>query len=194
LTLSHLASKVVGAVSIRQCDGFTMAADDRTRLPNETGHNMRTSFAISALVPLLLAGIACAGGSPPTDAGFSFDIPAGAGCDFPVNWTVTGNSSVITLPGDRLIITAPKQKVVVTNLAVPSNTITFVVTSALHVSTDSNGDTIVVATGRSLLGDPVANVMVFTIGTFSWRFDPITSALLDLSGNGQLVDVCAMID
>jgi hypothetical protein len=155
---------------------------------------MRTRFAISAFIPLFLAGFAYAGGSPPTDAGFSFDIPAGGGCEFPVNWTVTGKSSVITLPGDRLIITAPKQKVVVTNLAEPSNTATFVVTSALHVSTDSNGDTIVVATGRSLLGDPVANIMVFAIGTFSWRFDPISLALLDLSGNGQLVDVCAMID
>src|SRR4030095_16166611 len=103
---------------------------------------MRTSFAISAFIPLFLAGFAYAGGSPPTDAGFSFDIPAGAGCEFPVNWTVTGKSSGITLPGDRLIITAPKQRVVVTNLAEPSNTTTFVVTSALHVSTDSNGDTI----------------------------------------------------
>jgi hypothetical protein len=64
----------------------------------------------------------------------------------------------------------------------------------LHVSTDSNGDTIVVVTGRSLLSDPVANIMVFAIGTFSWRFDPISFALLNLSGNGQLVDVCAMID
>jgi len=141
-----------------------------------------------------MAGLAYAGGSPPTDAGFTFDIPAGAGCDFPVNWTVTGKSSFIALPGDRFIITAPKQKVVVTNLDIPSNSVSFVVTSAFHASTDSNGDLIFVATGRSLFGDPVANTMLFGTGNFSWRFDPVNSALLDFSGTGQLVDVCAMID
>jgi hypothetical protein len=167
--------------------------DDRTR-PSDKGGNMPTRFAIAAFATFFIAGLAYGGGSPPTDAGFSFDIPAGAGCDFPVNWTVTGKSSVITLPGDRLIVASPQQKVVVTNLDAPSNTVTFFVTSALHVSTDDNGDVFVVATGRSLLGDPVANTMLFVIGTFSWRFDPVNSALLDLSGKGQMADVCAMIE
>jgi hypothetical protein len=155
---------------------------------------MRTRSAMSAFLPLLLAGMAYAGGSPPVDASFTFDIPGGAGCDFPVNWTLTGKTSVITLPGDRLVITAPQQKVVVTNLDQPSNSVTFVVTSAFHVSTDANGDQIFTATGRSLLADPVANIMVFATGTFSWRFDPVNFALLDLSGSGTMVDVCAMID
>lgn len=155
---------------------------------------MRTHFGSAAFAPLLVAGLAFAGGSPPTDAGFSFDIPAGAGCDFPVNWTVTGKASVITLPGDRLIVTAPQQKVVVTNRDAPSNTVTFVVTSAFHVSTLDNGDVIFVVTGRSLLGDPVANEMLFVTGTFSFRFDPVNSALLDLSGDGKMSDVCAMIE
>jgi hypothetical protein len=155
---------------------------------------MRTHIAMSAIVSWLLAGTAYAGGTPPVDAGFSFDIPAGAVCDFPVNWTVTGKSSVITLPGDRLIITAPNQKAVVTNLAEPSNTVTLVITSTAHVSTDSNGDQIVIVTGRSLLADPVAKYMVLASGRFSFRPDPVTFALVDLSGHGQLVDVCAMID
>lgn len=155
---------------------------------------MRMRCIIAAFSTLFTTGLAAAGGAPPTDAGFSFDIPAGAGCDFPVNWTVTGKSSVITLPGDRLIVASPQQKVVVANLDAPSNTVSFVVTSALHVSTDDNGDTIVVATGRSLLGDPVANTMLFVIGTFSWRFDPVDLALLDLSGKGQMADVCALIE
>jgi hypothetical protein len=154
---------------------------------------MRASYTASVLATLFVAGIANAGGAPPTDAGFSFDIPAGAGCDFAVNWTVTGKSSVITLPGDRLIVTAPQQKVVVTNLAEPSNQVSLVVTSAFHISTDANGDTIFVANGRSLLGDPVANIMVLAVGTFSWKFDP-SFALVDLAGRGTMTDVCAMIE
>jgi len=166
---------------------------DRAKRPNE-GESMRTRFAMSAFAPLLLAGMAYAGGSAPVDAGFTFDIPGGAGCDFPVNWTVTGKASLITLPGDRLIVTAPQQKAVVTNLDEPSKSVTLVVTSAFHVSTDANGDQIFTATGRSLLADPVANIMVLATGSFSWRFDPVNFALLDLSGTGKTVDVCAMIN
>src|SRR3954452_9463942 len=103
---------------------------------------MRMRFAVPTIAAVLFAGLAFAGGSPPSDASFTFDIPAGAGCDFPVNWTVTGKASFITLPGDRLIVTAPNQKVVVTNLEDPSKSVTLVITSAFHVSTNANGDQI----------------------------------------------------
>lgn len=137
-----------------------------------------------------------AGGSPPVDIGFSLDIPANAGCNFPVNWTGTGKSSIITLPGDRLIVTAPKQTTVVTNLDDPSKSATLNVTGVLHASFGPQGEVMVVATGRNLLADPIANIMVLTIGTFKYIFDPITGfpSLIDLSGEGQLMDVCAMID
>jgi hypothetical protein len=61
-------------------------------------------------------------------------------------------------------------------------------------SHDSNGDALFTATGVSLFADPVANFMIFLRGTFSWRFDPMNGALLDLSGHGKVSDVCAMID
>ena len=154
---------------------------------------MRRRFVVAALAPLLVAGFAHAGGSPPTDASFTFDIPAGAGCDFPVNWTLTGKGAVISLPGDRYIVTAPQQTIVVTNLDAPANSVTLVVTSAFHESTDENGDLVIVTTGRSIIGDPIANTMVFAVGTFSFRVDPVNGALLDLSGKGQMSDVCAMI-
>ena len=155
---------------------------------------MLTRFVVVTFVPWFMAGMACAGGMPPADAGFTFDIPAGAGCDFPVNWTVTGKASLITLPGDRLIVTAPNQKAVVTNLDDPSKSVTLVVTSAFHVSTDENGDQIILATGRSLLADPIANYMILATGTFSWRFDPVNFSLLDFSGTGKTADVCGMIE
>jgi hypothetical protein len=55
---------------------------------------------------------------------------------------------------------------------------------------------VIVATGRNLIADPVASIMVLTIGTFKYVFDPIAGApvLTDLSGAGQVIDVCAMID
>jgi hypothetical protein len=137
-----------------------------------------------------------AGGSPPVDIGSSIDIPANAGCDFPVNWTGTGKSSFITLPGDRALVTAPKQTTVVTNLADPSKSVTLHVEGVLHGTFGPQGELIIVATGRNLLADPIANVMVLTIGTFEYIFDLNTGApvLSDLSGEGQVIDICALID
>jgi len=137
-----------------------------------------------------------AAGSPPVDAGFSFDIPANAGCNFPVNWTGTGKQSLITLPGDRAIVTAPKQRTVVTNLADPSKSVTLNVEGALHGSVGPQGELTIVATGRNLLADPIANIMVLTVGTFQYTFDLNTGFpdLSDLSGEGTLIDVCAMIE
>src|SRR5206468_3109975 len=155
---------------------------------------MKKLLALVVLAFSVNPGMVQAGGWPPVDIGFSFDIPANAGCNFPVNWTVTGKSSIITLPGDRLMINAPKQTAVVTNLDDPSKSVTLNITGVIHASFGPQGEVMVVATGRNLLADPIANTMVLTIGTFKYIFDPTTGAQIDLSGEGQLIDVCAMID
>ena len=157
---------------------------------------MKRLLAFVVLAFSVNSGMVQAGGSPPFDTGFSLDIPANAGCNFPVNWTGTGKSSIITLPGDRLVVTAPKQATVVTNLDDPSKSVTLNVTGVLHASFGPQGEVMVVATGRNLLADPNANIMILTIGTFKYIFDPSTGFpdLIDLSGEGQLIDVCAMID
>ena len=138
-------------------------------------------------------GMVQAGGSPPTDVSVNFDIDAGAGCDFPVNWMITGKSSTINLPGGGFISTGPKLRAVVTNLD-NSQSVTLNVQGAGHVSFGPQGEMMITITGRNLLGDPVANTMLLAIGTFHFIPDPNTNALLDLSGEGQLIDVCAMID
>ena len=158
---------------------------------------MKRLLALVVLAFSVNPGLVQAGGSPPVDIGFSLDIPANAGCNFPVNWTVTGKESIITLPGDRLLVTEPKQNaVVVTNLDDPSKSVTLNATGVFHASFGPQGEVMIVATGRNLLADPIANIMVLTIGTFKYIFDPITGhpQLTDLSGEGQLIDVCAMID
>src|SRR6476646_10531226 len=99
---------------------------------------MHTMSATLASVTLFIAGMAYAGGSPPVDAGFSFDIPAGAGCDFPINVKASGKTSLITLPGGRFILTSPNQRAVITNGNDPSKAVTIVVTGSVHYSTDAN--------------------------------------------------------
>ena len=84
-------------------------------------------------------------------------------------------------------------KVVVTNRDQPSHSVQFVVTSAFHIAPDANGDFVYTATGRSLVGDPIANTMVFVTGTWSFSIGP-DNELLNVSGNGTMADVCAMID
>jgi hypothetical protein len=111
-----------------------------------------------------------------------------------VNWTVTGKSSTISLPGNRVISTGPKLRVVVTNLVDPSKSVTLNIEGAGHISFGPQGEVMVTVTGRNLLGDPVENFMVLAIGTFQFTPDPITNELIGLSGEGQLIDVCAMID
>lgn len=108
--------------------------------------------------------------------------------------TGTGKSSVIPLPGDRLIITSPNSKTVATNLDDPSKSVTLDVNGAGHLSIDPQGNLRLVATGRNLVQDPGLNIMVLISGRFEFVFDPNTGLLTDLVGNGQLLDICAMID
>ena len=151
---------------------------------------MKAKLAMLASVAFFNTSIAAAGGSPPVDAGLNLDWDAGAGCDFPINIKVSGKASLITLPDDRLLITAPNQRVTVTNRDVPANSITFVATSTFRLSTDANGNLVVVANGRSVLQDPVANILVLVIGSFSFEI----SGLTDLTGTGQVTDICALIE
>jgi hypothetical protein len=46
-----------------------------------------------------------------------------------------------------------------------------------------------VATGRNLLGDPDAG-LVIAIGDFSFVFDAKGNLIQPLTGEGQLIDVC----
>ena len=159
---------------------------------------------VRAMVSVLLLGTfslvggqdALAGGSPPSDASFSVDLPAdffGPGaCAFPINVSVSGNAATIDLPGNRKIITAPRQYAAITNLDEPANSVTFNITGATHQSTDQNGNVVTVVTGRNLLGDPEAGLVV-AIGTFSFIFDSNGTLVQPLTGTGRLIDVCESI-
>jgi hypothetical protein len=133
-------------------------------------------------------------GSPPVPVSGSFIVPGGSvpGCDFDVQVSFSGLAGEIDLPGNRFIFTAPQLTAILTNLQ-NGRSVTLSITGAFHQSTDENGDIITVATGRNLLGDPVAG-FVLAIGDFSYVFDSNGNLIQPLTGQGQLIDVCGLIN
>jgi hypothetical protein len=127
--------------------------------------------------------------SRPTDVDVSF---TGEGfCTFAVLFHFTGKTKTIELPGPRTIITAPKAVATLTNLDNQQQE-TFGITGAFHQETLTNGDLVTVVTGRNLLFDPIAG-LVLAIGRFSFVFDAQGNLIQPLQGKGQLIDVCDLL-
>src|SRR5215211_3907467 len=116
-------------------------------------------------------------------------------CDFPILLEVSGKGKQITQPDGSLIITSPGLMATVTNLATPENQATFSITGTLFQTTNpENGDVTTVITGRNLLFDPDAGIVLLS-GNFSFVFDAegnLIQSFEDTDGNGQVIDVCAL--
>jgi len=150
---------------------------------------------ISCIIALPLAHAQKTGGTPPTSISSSDVFPAGAifgECAFPIRVELTGKAGTITLPGGRFIFTSPGLDATLTNLTDPTKSVTLNITGAFHQSTDVNGDTVTVVTGRNLLGDPDAG-FVLAIGSFSFKFDAVGNLVQPLAGTGQLTKLCPLI-
>jgi hypothetical protein len=133
-------------------------------------------------------------GSPPVPVSGSFIVQGGtfSNCAFDVEVSFSGLAGEIDLPGNRFIFTAPQLTATLTNLE-NGRSVTLSVTGAFHQSTDQNGNVSTVATGRNLLGDPIAG-FVLAIGDFSFVFDSNGNLIQPLTGQGQLIDVCGLIN
>jgi hypothetical protein len=124
------------------------------------------------------------------------DIPGT--CDFPLQLELSGKAKTIELPdggvGITSIDTSPGLHVTVTNLA-NGEQATFNITGAFHNSDDTPepGQVTTVVTGRNFLWDPVAGT-VLAIGTFSFVSDADGNNVRPLEGEGQLIDVCALLE
>ena len=121
-------------------------------------------------------------------------------CDFPMRLDLSGKAKTIVLPdgavvGVTSIGTSPDLFVTVTNLDTPENQATFNITGAFHNSDDTPqpGQVTTVSTGRSLIIDPVAGTAVIAIGNFSFVSNPDGTFAEPLEGEGQLIDVCALL-
>ena len=145
------------------------------------------------MASLTIVRLSVAAQKRPEDVSFTITIPAGEVCTFGVQLSQSGKAKTIDLPGDRFIFTSPGLHATVTNLDDSTKQVTLNITGAFHQTTEQNGSVVTVVTGRNLLFDPQAG-FVLAIGRFSFVFDVGGNLIQPLDGQGQLRDVCAMID
>jgi hypothetical protein len=148
-----------------------------------------------APAPLEIAGVASlkatAAGRPTEVDPTPFEIPAGVFCDFAFRVEPAGKAKALALPGERMIFLSPGLTWTMTNLD-NLRQVTFRIPGAFHVETLENGDVETVVTGRNILGDPVAG-LVLAVGRFSFVFDASGNLIQPLQGTGRLVDICGLL-
>jgi hypothetical protein len=151
-------------------------------------------LALTMAAPMVLAQ--SGNGVAPVDASGSLDLAPNdprfpGACDFPMHLEVSGKAKTITLPDGTLIVTSPGLDVTVTNLD-NGEQARFSITGSFHQSTNEIGQVTTLARGRSVLFDPVAGT-VLASGNFSYVFNADGTLAQPLEGEGQLIDVCALL-
>jgi hypothetical protein len=82
---------------------------------------------------------------PLVDATFSFDLPAGAFCDFAIRDEGSQKEKTIELPGGRTLLIFPGAVATLTNLS-NGNQETFRIPGSFHITTQANGNVEIVFT------------------------------------------------
>lgn len=116
-------------------------------------------------------------------------------CAFDIRLQTSGKSKMLVVGKAQSIVlmTSPGLNATLTNLSSPQKQVTLSITGAFHVTTDANGNSVYVVTGRNLLFDPVAG-FVLTEGVFSYTLGPDGVTLVHpLSGKGKTTNVCALL-
>ena len=152
-------------------------------------------LALTMAVPMVSArsvnGVApedVSGTIPPKDVAKFFP----GHCSFPIQLELSGKGKTIELPDGRRILTSPGLFVTVTNVETGEQA-TLNITGTFHETTNpQNGEVTTVITGRNLLFDPEAGV-VLTIGPFTYVFDAEGNLIQAFEGKGQVIDVCALL-
>lgn len=118
-------------------------------------------------------------------------------CSYPVQLVVTGKSKLIELPGDRVFIASPGQKVTITNLKTGEEA-TFLITGSTHAELQADGTTEVKVTGLNV----VLNAReaksekpgIFLLeGNFTFALKEDGSEERVFSGTGEVTDICALL-
>ena len=172
-------------------------------LTRALGRGLSRRGAVTALLGLGFATLPAVGGAWSTKAAdasaddapepINFDFVDSTSCPFSIHVVLTGKTKTIDLPGGRQIVTSPGLDVDFTNLE-SGKEVTLSITGASHVTTQDNGDIVVVATGRNILFDPVAEPhFALTRGHFTWAVDKDGTLIQPRSGKGKLTDVCQLL-
>jgi hypothetical protein len=112
-------------------------------------------------------------------------------CAFPLLIEFTGKAKTIELSGGRTIFTSPGLTTTITNRNTGKQE-TLSITGAFHQTVLENGDVVTVVTGRNLLFDPIAG-LVLAIGRYSYAFDAAGNLIQPLQGIGPLIDICELL-
>ncbi|MBT2551235.1 hypothetical protein [Arthrobacter sp. ISL-65] len=143
----------------------------------------------------VLLGVVVGGGpvaaAPPGPADVTF---INRDCGFRIEATVTGGSGVNELPGGAAIITAPNQRVTLTNVRT-GESVTYVITGATHIDTSDPGLLTVTSTGRNVLIVPEGDRegLYLTQGTVTFVLDGKGRQVSAFEGPGQVADICALL-
>lgn len=116
-------------------------------------------------------------------------------CAFPVLVELSGKAKTIELTGGKTIFTSPGLVATFTNLDDPAKQEVLGITGAFHQFVFANGDTELIGTGRNLVigFDPDVPFAV-TIGNFRFVIDEDFNLVQPLTGNGQVIDVCRLLE
>lgn len=133
-------------------------------------------------------------GGPPEDAtgGEAIELPTGC-TSFPISISVVRGKLKEIILGDRSIFIAPGQQATITNLDEPTKQVTLNITGSFHVTTMADGSQVYQVTGRNLLWGGTLETLTLTLGDFTFTLDSKGNETKRLDGNGQRLDVCAMI-
>jgi len=155
------------------------------------------TLVLVVLASLAPGRLAAQNGTPPEDVNLTLVVDPGApfgSCTFPISISALGKAKTIQLPGGNLIITSPDLNATVTNLANPTKTVSLNITGSIHQTIEPDGTVLSVVTGRNLLTDPIAGV-VLAIGNFSFAFDAAGNLTQPLTmQGGSLIDLCALLE
>lgn len=159
---------------------------------------MTIRFHGAALMLLAAAstsiGFAQSGG-PPDVVDYTLVLdPDPSACSFRVQLHIEGKGKVINLPGNRTIMTAPGQNVVVTNLEEPSKQVSLNATGVFTFHYQPDGGFVGIGTGRNLATDPGYG-LTLVIGKFSFAFNGARTLIQGLTPQGgQTISVCSLIN
>ena len=133
------------------------------------------------------------GGAPePVEPGQFEDPIASEICGFQFLVDPTGKLKTLELPGGRTILISPAASGTFTN-GNTGTTVTLNLTGPIQFNPLPDGGTEVLFLGHNIVGNPEAGFLVLLIGRFDFTSDAEGGIVQDLEGNGQRIDLCALL-